>query len=63
MKFRRRVHVYVTEAQEEALRKHLPDKRTEEAISVVLDFLVEDHMVADEIRAELAELRAREADA
>lgn len=63
MKFRRRVHVYVTEAQEEALRKHLPDKRTEEAISVVLDFLVEDHRVADEIRAELAELRAREADA
>lgn len=63
MKFRRRVHVYVTEAQEEALRKHLPDKRTEEAISVVLDFLVEDHRVADDIRAELAELRAREADA
>ena len=63
MKFRRRVHVYVTEEQEEALRKHLPDKRTEEAISVVLDFLVEDHRVADDIRAELAELRAREADA
>ena len=63
MKIRRRHHVYVTDAQEAALRKHFPDRRTEDAIAQLLEFLVEDYQVADDIRAELAELRAKEADA
>jgi DNA-binding MarR family transcriptional regulator len=63
VKFRRRVHVYVSDEQEAALRKHFPDANNADAIARLLDFIVEDYAAADAIREELAELRAKEADA